>query len=174
MEEMKIKSRVSWHVTPCNITSEDGHSTLLRKVCVFLPNYVTLNSRRLWIHFCYSRDYIVAYRHIARQRPRKKRVQPLLCNRRTSKRLFLSNSSINTFPRKQHKKQYSYNGKGAFSVVSTPRLYCENPSPTEEFSCGIFIRQERREGGKLLEAAAREWMLTRQAGKWHIGYCGDL
>jgi hypothetical protein len=42
---------------------------------------------------------IVAYRPVARQRPRnKQRVQPLPCNRR----MFLSNGSVNTFPQKQN------------------------------------------------------------------------
>jgi hypothetical protein len=44
----------------------------------------------------------VAYRPVAGQRPGKKQlVQPLLCNRRINKQPFLSNCSVNTFPRKR-------------------------------------------------------------------------
>jgi hypothetical protein len=60
--------------------------------------------------FSFSRVRIVVYRVVARQRPRnKKRVQPLLCNRRINKRPILSNGSVNTFPRKRTRTQQQKN-----------------------------------------------------------------
>jgi hypothetical protein len=71
-------------------------------------------------------DHTVAYRPVARQRPRnKERVQPLLCNRRINKRLFLGNGSVNTPTTIEDLL------KAVFSVGSAPRLYNKDPRTAE-------------------------------------------
>lgn len=68
----------------------------------------------------------VAYRPDAGQRPRNKRVRPLLCNRRIDKRSFLVNGSLNT-PTKIEELL-----KSVFSVSSAPMLCSEDHRPAEE------------------------------------------
>jgi hypothetical protein len=71
-------------------------------------------------------DVIVAYKPVARQKPRnEQRVQPLLCNRRINTRPLLGNGSVNTPTTIEDVL------KAVFSVGSSPRLYNVNPRPTE-------------------------------------------
>lgn len=122
--EVNIKSRVSWDVTPCSIISEVGHSTLLRKVCIFYKTPCLCNPGGCkFIFVIVEINYIVAYRYVARQRPRKKRVQPLLFNRRINKRPFLSNNSVNMSPRKQHNRTIQLQWKKGRFLLDPPRGY---------------------------------------------------
>jgi hypothetical protein len=63
---------------------------------------------------------IVAHRSVAKQRPRNKRIWPLLCSRQINNRPFLSNGSVNTFPRKRTRTQQQKNG--FFDVVRAKEL----------------------------------------------------
>jgi hypothetical protein len=69
--------------------------------------------------------HIEAYRPVSRQRPRnKQRVQLFLCNRRTNKRPFLGNGSVNTPTTDELLK-------AVFSVGSARRLYNEDHRSAE-------------------------------------------
>jgi hypothetical protein len=66
---------------------------------------------------------VVAYRPVARQRPRnKQRVLPLLCSRRINKRPFLSNGSVSTLPQKRDAHNNIVTVEtGVFSMWPVPR-----------------------------------------------------
>jgi hypothetical protein len=68
-------------------------------------------------------SYIMAHTPVARERPRnEQRIQPLLCNGRTNKMPFLSNDSLNTFPRKRDAHNNTVTMEtGVFSMWSVPR-----------------------------------------------------
>jgi hypothetical protein len=88
----------------------------------------------------------VAYRPLARQGPRNKQVQPLLCNRQINKRPFLSNGSTNTFPRKRIcKQQYTYCWKrGVFYVVLSEELKRRELGQPVQFSFAREPQKRRR------------------------------
>jgi hypothetical protein len=66
---------------------------------------------------------IVAYRPFDRQRLRNKQlVQKLLCDSRISKRPFLSNGSVNMFPRKREAHNNIYNENWGVSYVFRARV----------------------------------------------------
>jgi hypothetical protein len=77
-------------------------------------------------------NYSEAYRPVTRQRPRsKQRVQLLLWNRRIIKVPFLSNGSVNAFPRKRY----------------PPMLYSEDPRLAKWVQLSVGSSVELGEGG---------------------------
>jgi hypothetical protein len=119
---------------------------------------------------------IMAYRPVAGQRPlNKQRVQPLLCSRRMNKRPFLSNDSVNAFPRKRDAHNNTVGSGGFFWVVRAEELKrrqlgqsssvvtwksaCEEKTsrlmwngrqpgtPSVEFSWGLAVESRSARGG---------------------------
>jgi hypothetical protein len=91
-----------------------------QSTCLYTPGGCKLIFIAVRIHY----TFIEAYRHIARQRSRKKqRVQPWLCYRRINKLPFLSNSSVKTSPRKQHNTRIQLQWKKGSFLLSLLRGY---------------------------------------------------
>jgi hypothetical protein len=96
---LKITLYVTGHARCC---SERKIPLMFKKIKIVKFLFVYLCNQLGFV----QHTRIVVYRPGDKQTPRnKQRVQPLLCNRQINKRPFLSNGSVNMFPRKRTRKQ---------------------------------------------------------------------